>query len=252
MAEAPELSIIIPAYNEERRLPDTIAAVRAWLGEAAVDAEVVLVDDGSSDGTAGIVRDAARHDPRFVPVINPDNVGKGHAIVTGVARCRGEGVVFFDADLSYDLANVLVAREHLADGADLVVGARDLAVDDTRRDYSWSRRLASSAFNRYVDAMLGLGVPDTQCGFKAFRGDVARPLFSALTIGGFGFDVELLFVARSWGLRIDRIPVEMTARGGSSVSVLRHSLAMARDVWAIRRRGRRGGYPRPASLNDAR
>lgn len=245
MPEAPELSIIIPAFNEEQRLPDTIAAVRAWLDETALDAEVVLVDDGSSDGTGELVAAATAADPRFVAVVNPVNVGKGHAITTGVAHSRGRRVVFFDADLSYDLANVLVAREHLAAGADVVIGARDLAASDSRRDYGWSRRLASGTFNRYVDLMLDLGVPDTQCGFKAFRGDIARPLFASLTVGGFGFDVELLFVARRWGLRIDRIPVQMTARGGSSVSLVRHSLAMARDVWRIRRRGRRGGYPPP-------
>jgi dolichyl-phosphate beta-glucosyltransferase len=245
LAEGPELSIIIPAFNEEQRLPATIAAVRAWLDRAALAAELILVDDGSADATGEIVAAAAAADPRLVPVINPVNVGKGHAIVTGVARSRGAQVVFFDADLSYDLAYIDDARRHLGDGADVVVGARDLATSDSRRDYGLSRRLASGAFNRYVDLMLGLGVPDTQCGFKAFRGDVARPLFAALTVGGFGFDVELLFVARRWGLRIDRIPVAMTARGGSSVSVVRHSLGMARDVWSIRRRGERGRYPDP-------
>ena len=243
MADGPELSIIIPAFNEERRLPETIAAVRAWLDRTAVDAELILVDDGSADATAEIVAAAAAADPRLVPVIHPANVGKGHAIVTGVARSRGAQVVFFDADLSYDLDYINDARRHLGDGADVVVGARDLASSDSRREYGFSRRVASGVFNRYVDLMLGLGVPDTQCGFKGFRGDVARPLFAALTVGGFGFDVELLFVARRWGLRIDRIPVEMTARGGSSVSVLRHSLGMARDVWSIRRRGKKGRYP---------
>jgi len=244
----PELSVIIPAYNEELRLPGTLEAVCAWLDEAGCDAEVLVVDDGSSDGTAQVIQEVARREPRIVPVLNPVNVGKGHAVQTGVARAAGTYVVFFDADLSYDLGYVAEARRRLDAGAHVVVGARDLTPDDARRAYAPTRRLASRAFNAFVDALLGLGVPDTQCGFKAFRADVARPLFAALTVGGFGFDVELLYLARRWELRLERMPVVMTARAGGSVSVLRHSARMARDVWRIRRAGRRGDYPQRPTL----
>ena len=249
MPEPPELSVIIPAYNEERRLPETLAAVCAWLDEAGCDAEVIVVDDGSTDGTAGVIARASEHHPRVVPLVNPVNLGKGHAVRTGVARATGRTIAFFDADLSYDLGYLAEARRRLGAGADLVIGARDLVPDDARRAYAPSRRLASRAFNALVDALLDLGIPDTQCGFKAFRAEVARPLFAALTLEGFGFDVELLFLARRWGLRLERMPVAMRDRAGSSVSLMRHGARMARDVWTIRRRGARGRYPdRPTGL----
>ncbi|PIE18275.1 MAG: glycosyl transferase [Proteobacteria bacterium] len=248
MSAEPKLSIVIPAYNEAERLPPTLDAVRAWLDAVGWDAEIVVVNDGSSDGTRDLLEGVAAADPRVVPVTHADNAGKGAALVSGVAVARGERLVFFDADLSYALDNLAFAMARLDDGAELVIGARDLVAGDSRRDYGPLRRLASWTFNGLVERALHLGIRDTQCGFKAFRTEVARPLFAALTIGGFGFDVELLFIARRWGLRIDLIPVVMEARGGSSVSVVRHSVRMARDVFAIRRRARRGGYPeRPAS-----
>lgn len=248
-ASTPELSLVIPAYNEATRLPATIAAVQRYLDGLDVPAELVVVDDGSKDATASLICAAAARDPRVVPVVNPDNRGKGGAVKAGVAVSRGRVIAFTDADLSYALDNVAVARERIAAGADVVIGARDLGGSDSRSAYAPHRRVASRAFNGFVEAALRLGVTDTQCGFKAFRGDVARALFPTLTIAGFGFDVELLFVARRWELRIDRVPVAMLPRAGSTVNVVRHGFDMARDVLRIRANARRGIYPpRPSRL----
>lgn len=239
----PMLSIVVPAYNEARRLPATVDAVLAAMGGWPFSCELVLVDDGSSDGTAELIAGLAAKDPRIVAVSYTPNRGKGGAVVAGVGRSRGGRVMFFDADLSYPLSAVpeLVSR---LDAAKVVVGARDLAKDGGRSEYSPTRKLTSVVFNAFVGLFLRLGVRDTQCGFKGFDGSLARELFPHLAVTGFGFDVELLFLARRWGMTIDRMPIRMVNREGSSVSVLRHSLQMARDVLRIRWRAWRGRYPK--------
>ena len=244
----PMLSIVVPAYNEARRLPATARAVLEAMGGWPFSCELVLVDDGSSDGTAELIAGLAAKDPRIVAVSYTPNRGKGGAVVAGIARSRGSRVMFFDADLSYPLSAVpeLVRR---LDAAPVVVGARDLHTDGDGKDggraeYSPTRKLTSVAFNAFVGLFLRLGVKGTQCGFKGFDGALARELFPHLAVTGFGFDVELLFLARRWGVTIDRMPIRMVNREGSSVSVLRHSLQMARDVLRIRWRAWRGRYPK--------
>jgi dolichyl-phosphate beta-glucosyltransferase len=242
----------VPAFNEKLRLPRTLEAIRAHLdarGLGAGRVELVLVDDGSHDGTADLVAEAARADARVVPTYLDGNRGKGAAVRAGVGRTRGHAVVCFDADLSYPLTAIDEARTRLDAGADIVAGARDLVPGDARRSYSLARRAATGAFAALVEAALHLGVPDTQCGFKAYRGAVARALFGALTVDGFAFDVEMLYLARHWGLAVERMPIEMVHAPGGSVRLVGHGLEMARETWAIRSRGRRGVYPpRPPGL----
>ncbi len=240
---SPSLSIVIPAYNEGERLVRSLDEVSRYLDARHPDAEVVVVDDGSTDHTREVLAAAAARDPRIVPVLAPRNRGKGAAIATGVARARGAWIAFFDADLAYPLEQLDDLLARLRAGADLAVGARDLLADENRGKYGPVRRLATTTFNALVSASLGLRNGDTQCGFKAFRGDAARALFSALTIERFGFDVELLFLADRWGYRVDRVPVRMRESGASSVHVLRDSLNMAADLARIRLRARLGRYP---------
>ncbi len=245
---SPELSIVIPAYNEMHRLPATIDAVLAYFDEHP-SSQLVLVDDGSTDGTPDLIHAAADRDERVVPVLAAENRGKGAALRMGVRRCTGDAVVFFDADLEYGLAVIEELEQRLASGADLAIGARDRAASDARRAYSPSRWLASGTFNVLVQAALDLGIKDTQCGLKMFRRDVALALFDVLSIDGFGFDVEILFLARHWSLRIDLVPLEMTSSPGSSVSVVRDGLRMTRDIGRVWLRSRTDRYPpRPAHL----
>jgi len=248
MSTPPELSIVIPAYNEMHRLPATIDAVLAHLDERP-GWQLVLVDDGSTDGTGDLVTATAARDERVVPVLSAENRGKGAALRSGVRRCVGDAVLFFDADLEYGLAVIDELLERLAAGADLAIGAREKDVSDVHRAASPTRRLASRAFKTLVQGALHLGIRDTQCGLKMFRGDVAHALFDVLDIDGFGFDVEILTLARLWDLRIDLVPLEKTSSPGSSVHVVRDGLRMTRDIGRVWLRSRTGRYPpRPSHL----
>lgn len=248
---APELSLVIPAHNEAERLPDTLERLLAWLDERpTLPGEIIVVDDGSSDGTLALLEDAAAEDQRVVPLASPSNRGKGAAVALGMSRTRGRYALFFDADLAYGLGYIDPALALLRAGAEVILGARDLTPEDSRHNYTLPRRLASSAFNRMVMRVLDLGIRDTQCGFKAFEGHVARALFPCLTIAGFGFDVELIYLARRWHLDVELLPVEMREQEGSSVNVVRHGLEMAADLASIYWRARQGKYPqRPPYLS---
>ncbi len=235
-------TVVIPCFNEARRLDRTIDAMVRFANERPDEVEVVFVDDGSSDATPDrLDRAAAAHDALRV-VHLPENRGKGAAIAAGVQAAAGDAILFFDADLSYPLASIDAALDHLRDGADVVIGGRDLAAE-ADGGYSPLRNLSSAGFNLLVEQTLALGVPDTQCGFKAFDARVARALFAQLSVQRFGFDVEVLFLARRWGLRIVRMPVEMTHASGSSVRIVRDSWLMFRDILRIRRNAARGVYP---------
>lgn len=235
------LSIVIPAYNEAARLPRTVAEVSAWLDAARPDSEIVVVDDGSTDDTRAVL--GAMREPRLVTIFAAENRGKGAAVTRGVLAARGEQIVFLDADLAYPLEQLDALLARLDAGADVAIGARDLLREENRASYAPIRRAATAIFNGLVTLTVGLKARDTQCGFKAFRRAAARALFSTLTTERFGFDVEVLFLAERWGLRVDRVPVRMRANVESSVRLVGDSLNMAADLLRIRARSRRGVYP---------
>lgn len=243
----PGLSIIIPAFNEAQRLPATIEAIRRWMDAWPREVELVLVDDGSTDGTERLVLEQAAADERVRPIRLAFNRGKGAAVRNGFAVSRGEHCVFFDADLAYPLTAIDEAMARLSH-ADLVVGCRDLVPAAGRMAARPLRRAVSALFGFLVENVFHLQLRDTQCGFKAFRGPIARQLFPLLTVDGFGFDVELLFLARLWGLRIEQMPIVMRHVDGSSVRIPTHGLQMTRDLLRILRNARRGGYTRPTEL----
>ncbi len=248
MIDRPSLSVVIPVYNEEQRIAHAIGEVQTYLHQNHPSAELILVDDGSTDHTRRAIIAAAQDDPKIIPVLCPRNRGKGAALRAGIARTNGEYTVFFDADLAYPLTAVETALKHLKNGAKLAIGARDLSANDSRKQYAPVRFLTTFAFNQFVERVLGLGIKDTQCGFKAFQGDVGRALFDALSIDGFGFDVELLFLAQQWDLRIVRFALAMKTTPYSSVHVVRDSARMARDILSVRARHMRGLYPRRTDL----
>jgi dolichyl-phosphate beta-glucosyltransferase len=233
-----KVSLVIPAYNEEKRLPETLARVgeyvRARTGE---EWEVLVVDDGSTDGTAESGRRAAAGLPARCEVVTLSaNRGKGAAIREGVARSRGERVLLSDADLSTPIEE----WERLRDaGAPVAIGSRALDEATVRRRQAWYRRALGKLFNRIVRALAIGGIRDTQCGFKLFDGDVARELFARARIDRFAYDVEILALARARGIRIAEVPVLWYNSPESKVSVVRDLFPTLRDLVRIRRRIRR-------------
>ena len=253
------LSIIIPAYNEAERLGPNLGPVLAFLGARYPDYELIIVDDGSTDGTAEAVAAALAGEPRARLIRYQPNRGKGYAVRAGVLASTGDPVLFMDADLSTPLEEgdrltdvVKVAEgqernlstpleeiprllERLA-GADVVIGSRGLPEAEIRVRPPLFRRLASWVFDQVKYALVGLRrFQDTQCGFKAYRGPVARQLFALGRVDRFMFDVEILFLAERAGLRIVEMPVAWADRPGSKVRFWEGVVNMFRDLGRIRR-----------------
>jgi glycosyltransferase involved in cell wall biosynthesis len=219
----PSLSIVIPAFNESNRLATTLATVSARVAD--VDTEIIVVDDGSADDTAAVARRLLADDPASRVIELPENRGKGAAVRAGVAAAAGRRVLFMDADLATDLAALDTILPAL-DDADIAIGSRAVpgavVLNATR-----GRAVMGRVFNRMVRVLARLPVHDTQCGFKAFRGPVAKLLFGMSRIDGFAFDAEVLVCARALRMRIVELPVTWTAVEGSSVKPFSDSVATA-------------------------
>jgi glycosyltransferase involved in cell wall biosynthesis len=250
----PSVSVIVPAFNEERRLPRSVPAL---LGLARTEGvELILVDDGSSDATRRVAFAELGRCDSFRLVSLPRHLGKGAAVRAGVARARGDAIAFMDADLATDVSALSSLLAALRD-SDVAVGSRALpgSVVEAAR---WHRTYGGRLFNGVTRSLTGLTFDDTQCGFKAFRAPAARALFQRCRIDGFAFDVEILAIARSLGLRVTEVPVRWFDMNGSHVRPIRDPVIMLRDVAVVATRWRhdrsssgRGSVPRErAEQND--
>jgi glycosyltransferase involved in cell wall biosynthesis len=242
----PELSIVIPSFNEELRLPITLAEISAYIRASKRGTEVIVVDDGSTDRTADVANSFRGEIQRLRVVANNKNRGKGYSVRHGMMEARGRIVLFTDADLSapIDEADKLIAA--LADH-DVAIGSRALDRRLIAVRQSVFREYAGIIFNFIVRAILRLPFVDTQCGFKAFRRERCRIIFQQQRIERFGFDPELLYLARHHGLRAVEIPVRWAHSPATKVSMLRDSLQMFLDVFIIRWNALSGRYPRSES-----
>jgi glycosyltransferase involved in cell wall biosynthesis len=232
------LSIVIPAYNESSRLGDSLREILRWLDSEGIDAEILVVDDGSSDDTAQVA--GAVGDPRVEVVSYSPNRGKGYAVRTGMLRASGDPILFSDADLSTPIHELKRLQKTLDEGYDIVIGSRAVTGSKVVVSQSGFRKYGGKLFNLVVRAILPLPFKDTQCGFKLFRRHAARAIFGPARLEGFSFDVETLFLGRHMGLRIAEIPIEWHNAPGSKVNFLRDALRMLRDViiirwWSLRR-----------------
>jgi dolichyl-phosphate beta-glucosyltransferase len=237
------LSIVIPAYNEERRLPSTLDVVLAWLDATPYrDAEVLVVDDGSADGTAAVVERRAPEEPRLRLVRNPGNCGKGYAIRHGMLEAKGDWILFSDADLSApigELPKLLTAAQE--QGAAIAIGSRALDRSLIGVHQSQWREMSGIVFNRLMRLITGLPFADTQCGFKLFRRDAARRVFPLQRLDGFSFDVEDLFVARTLGIPTIEVPVRWNNVEGTKVGLMQ-GIASFLDLLRIRWNWLQGHY----------
>jgi dolichyl-phosphate beta-glucosyltransferase len=238
----PEISVVVPAYNEEIRLKSTLPQLWRSLNRRFVSFEVIVVDDGSSDGTARIVSQFSDQHQEVRLISYPLNRGKGFAVKTGILAASGEYILFSDADLSTPIREVRKLLPALHDGYDIAIGSRVCRAAKIIKYQPLYRLCMGKTFNKFVQLLTLAGISDTQCGFKCFKRVAARKIFENCRIDGFSFDVEVLFVARQQGMRIKEIGVLWRNSPLSKVHPVIHSLQMLRDLFVIRFYGFLGYY----------
>jgi dolichyl-phosphate beta-glucosyltransferase len=239
----PEISIVIPAFNEAVRLPATLDRIERHLGTTGLAAEVIVVDDGSRDATAQVVRERAARWPQLRLVAAERNGGKGAAVRLGMAAARGRYRIFSDADLSVPIDDLEKLLRPLRAGAGVAIASRGLRDSQVELHQPWYRETMGKIFNRLVRIFVLGGVNDTQCGFKAFTAEVADRVFPVLQTRGFGFDVEVLYRAQQAGYRIVEVPTRWINSPQSRVHPIRHSTMMFGELLAIPGRVRK--HPTP-------
>jgi dolichyl-phosphate beta-glucosyltransferase len=238
--ESPLLSIVIPAYNEEQRLSATLGRVTEFAGKKDYGVEVIVVDNGSTDGTARIAEDFVSRYP-FVRYLHEGRRGKGAAVRKGMLAGRGDYLLMSDADLAVPIGETDRLLSVIRQGADIAIGSRE--VEGAKRyGEPFSRHLMGRVFNLIVQSVLLPGMRDSQCGFKCFSRAVVPDLFAAGVIDGWGFDAEILYIAKLRGYRVMEVPVPWYYGEESKVNPLLDSWHMFREVFKVRHNGRRGIY----------
>ena len=230
----PYLSVIIPAYNEERRLQNSLEHVVAYLDRQPFSSEVLVVDDGSTDATTSIARNYAGEHATVRILTYTPNCGKGHAVRIGMAEAHGQLMLLCDADLSTPIEDVEKLLPWVQDGYDVVIGSRALPDSDLRVHQPWLRERLGRMFNLVVRVLGVRGFADTQCGFKLFTRRAARGIFPRLFTDRWAFDVEALLVAQMMGYRIREVPVTWVNAPGTKVDVVRDACTTLRDLLRIR------------------
>jgi glycosyltransferase involved in cell wall biosynthesis len=240
-------SFVIPAYNESERLATSLPKVFAYIRERQMQAEVIVVNDGSSDGTAAVARSSASRYPEIRLLENPGNRGKGYSVRNGMLHANGDVLLFTDADLSspiYEATKLFAAIEQ---GADVAIGSRWLQAALQTERQPWRRQLYGRLFNLALRIVLGLKYRDTQCGFKAFTRAAAQTVFSRQRVERWGFDPELLFLANKFNLRTVEVAVEWAHDHRSKISPIRDGLKMGVEMLAVRWNDLRGLYKQPST-----
>ncbi len=241
----PQLSVVIPAYNEERRLPSTLESVHAFLKQNYADFEILIVDDGSLDKTIDTVDSFAKHHPGIRLITSSPNQGKGYAVRTGVLQANGDLILINDADGSSPIEEIIRLEQAITDGADLAIGSRNKPDPNRVVIAHLHRKYIGNTFNLIVQTLLLPGIYDTQCGFKLFKKSIAHDIFAVSKLNGFAFDVEILYIARMRNYRLSEVAINWTNVAGSKVNVIVDSLGMFFQVLGIKLRAWTGGYKEP-------
>jgi len=245
----PHLSIVVPAYNEEERLPRTLARLAEYYDEQPYDYDVAVVSDGSKDRTAEIVNDFAREHPKFKLIEYHPNRGKGFAVRTGMLTAPGDLILFCDADLATpqeETEKLLASMKET--GAAVAIGSRPMADSKLEVRQPRLREMLGRMFNFAVQQLAVSGIDDTQCGFKLFTRAACQDVFTRCKLDGFSFDFEALMVARDLGYKIDEVPIRWSHVEGSKVVLMRDGPRMLRDLIKLRMKGKRARLAVKASV----
>jgi len=248
----PELSVVIPAYNEEKRLAPVLESIISFFAGKGIDFEIVVVNDGSTDNTGALVKQFAVQHKQIRLIEHAPNKGKGYAIKIGVLAANGELILINDADGSSPIAEFDRLLASIKNGADIALGSRakpDPACTINALPY---RTYIGNTFNRIVQSILLPGIYDTQCGFKLFKKAAAHDVFSAATINGYAFDVETIYVAQLRKYRLEEVPINWNNIPGSKVNIFVDSLKMLIEVLKIKCNAARGKYSqkKAAAINE--
>lgn len=229
------LSVIVPAYNEEARIVQTLERMHAYFAAQPYAVEILIVDDGSSDSTPQLVEQATTRFPEMRLLRYDGNKGKGHAVRYGVLRAKGDRVLFSDADLATPIEEVEKLSAQLDNGADIAIGSRDVAGSQLEKRQSFLREFGGKTFNKLVQLMAVPGIHDTQCGFKLFTRDAAQKIFPLCQVDHFAFDVEILYLAlKVFHFRVAEVPVRWAHQEGSKVRFARDAWRMLKTLFRIR------------------
>ena len=245
----PTYSIVLPAYNEGERIAATIEKIFAFAEQKGWQTELIVVNDGSSDDTVEVVRRCAATRPGVRLLQNPGNRGKGYSVRHGMLQAQGEILLFSDADLSSPIAEAEKLFAAVAGGADVAIGSRWMKTELQLRRQPLYRQLLGRVFNLALRMILGLRFQDTQCGFKAFTRRSAHMLFPLQKIERWGFDPELLYLAKRSHLRVEEVPVAWAHREGTRINPLRDGMHMFVEMLQIRWNGLRGDYRATPTLS---
>jgi dolichyl-phosphate beta-glucosyltransferase len=240
-----ELTVVVPAYNEEKRLPSMLEEAYSYLSSRRSTFEILVVDDGSKDGTASFVREFSAGKPEIRLLSYGGNRGKGFAVRYGMHSGVGERLIFSDADGSSPMPEIERLEKAMSEGAAVAIGSRALLSEDTAVKARWYRKVPGRIFATLVNVVLLPGLKDTQCGFKMFTREAARFIFPRQTAERFSFDPELLYLARYGKFKIAEVPINWHNVDGSKVNMVADSAKMAVDTLRFRIRGLCGKYKRP-------
>ena len=245
---SPYYSIIVPAYNEAERIGASLERMLAWIAQSNSSAEIIVVNDGSRDNTAAVVNQFVRRSPIVRLLENPGNRGKGYAVRNGMMNASGQILLFTDADLSSPIEEAAKLFALIERGeADIAIGSRYLQRELQTRKQPLYRRMLGRAFNLALRAILGLSYVDTQCGFKAFSRKAALTVFPAMKIEGWGFDPEILFLAKRYGLRVIEVPVSWAHDHRSKINPVLDGARMFNELVRVRMNSIGGKYAAPAA-----
>jgi dolichyl-phosphate beta-glucosyltransferase len=236
-SEPVQLSVVIPVYNEERNIRETLRRIEAFLSLKNISWEVCVVSDGSKDGTVDVLEDVRRTKPQLpLKILRSDsNHGKGFASRRGMLEARGRYVLLTDADLSAPIKESDRLTAALEKGADVAIGSRAVREKDCDVRQSLKRHISGRIFNFFVQLLVLPGIRDSQCGFKCFTRAAAQKLFSAQKLDGFSFDAEVLYLARKNGYKIAEVPVMWSQGADSRISLFRDSFRMLKDLFKIKK-----------------